>query len=102
MYCDCQPLPLFHKPSFIETLKDRQPEILFAILALAGRFDDGREWNNGRSRQDRDARYLTQARNVITRKINDGAVELSTIQTLSLIALIDFSGASLIIFKNKE
>ncbi len=90
LYCDCQPLPLFHRPSFIQSLKDREPEILFAILALALRFHGVSHHYSSRTGQLN--AYVKEARTMVEKKLNEGNVELSSIQALCIIALVDFTG----------
>jgi hypothetical protein len=91
LYCDCQPLPLFDRSSFKSNLKDRDAEVLFSILALALRFTDF-------PAEDKDAsRYVEVGRTIISRKIFEGKVELSTIQSLCLLSLVDFTGMHRII-----
>ncbi|KAJ5032247.1 uncharacterized protein L3040_008855 [Drepanopeziza brunnea f. sp. 'multigermtubi'] len=88
-YCDCQPLPLFHRSSFIYTLRDRQPEVLLSILALALRFTDTSGSSSSQARLI--SGYVESARTIISKKIFEGLVELSTIQSLCLLTLVDFA-----------
>jgi hypothetical protein len=86
LYCDCQPLPLFDRSFFIHTLKDRGEEVLFSLLALALRF-------TGFPAEVKDvSRYVEAARTIISQKAFEGKVELSTIQSLCLLSLVDFTG----------
>jgi hypothetical protein len=84
-YCDCQPLPLFHRGSFLSTLHHRDPELLFAILALTSRFSS--HPMSGCSVGD----YIEASRDVAMQRVYEGKVELSTLQSLSLLALVDFT-----------
>ncbi|PBP22833.1 hypothetical protein BUE80_DR006239 [Diplocarpon rosae] len=88
-FCDCQPLPLFKRSNFLRTLKAREPEVIFSILALASRFTD----TYGRCSDE--ARliggYVEAARTIVAKKVFEGAVELSTIQSLCLLTLVDFT-----------
>jgi hypothetical protein len=93
LYCDCQPLPLFDRPTFMQKLKERDYEVLFSILGLALRFSQDGSLQEGRAKLVRD--YAEAARVIITKKIFDGTVDLSTIQSLCLLSLIDFTGMSL-------
>jgi hypothetical protein len=94
LYCDCQPLPLFHRQSFIRSLRSRDPELLFALLALAIRFSDNAIRVNQAALVDG---YVEGARTIIAKRVFDGHIELSTIQSLCLLTLVDFTG--IIIFK---
>lgn len=89
LYCDCQPLALFHRDSFVQTIGDRDPEVLFAILALTVRFSEDSpfygdyvEFTNG---------YVEAARTIIMKSVVEGSVELSSVQALCLLSLVDFS-----------
>ena len=88
-YCDSQPLPLFHRQSFVETLGDRNPELILSILALALRYTDERVVG----RKDHEVTgYVEAARKIVSKKVFHGTVELSTIQSLCILALVDFTG----------
>lgn len=88
-FCESQPLPLFHRPTFIPSLQTRDVEIIYAILALALRFSDSYE----------DASLLTEmvngyaevARGLVMKRVSEGPVELSTLQCLCLLSLVDFT-----------
>jgi hypothetical protein len=91
MYCDCQPLPLFHTGTFMQSLRTRDPEIIHSILALATRFVDN-AFTRGIEDPDQISRDLAEkARNTIMKRVSNGPVELSTLQCLCLLSLIDFS-----------
>jgi hypothetical protein len=93
MYCDCQPFPLFNRSTFLQKLKKREPEVLFSILALALRFNEDGPFHQSQTKLVKD--YVEAARQILTMRIMDGTVELSTIQSLCLLALIDFTGMAL-------
>ena len=88
-YFDSQPLPVFHRQSFLQTLGDRDPEVLFAILALALRYTDKLATGH---RDQEVAGYVEASRNIVSKKVFHGTVELSTIQALCLLSLVDFTG----------
>jgi len=90
LYCDCQPLPLFDRSTFIQRLKEREPEVLFSLLGLALRFNEDGPYHEGQSTPIQD--YVEAARVLVMKKVMNGAVELSTIQSLCLLSLIDFTG----------
>ncbi|KAL6235851.1 hypothetical protein BDW75DRAFT_128871 [Aspergillus navahoensis] len=86
--CNYQPLPLFHPDRFVETLENRDPELILAIHAISLRF--------GRSPDGSDLRpYITdcarRARTLVMERVGRGPLELSTLQTLCLLALFDFT-----------
>lgn len=93
LYCDSQPLPLFYRDSFISTLPTREAELLFAILALAFRFSythhsraDSTSLING---------YAEVARGLVMKRVSEGPVELSTLQCLCILSLVDFTSMNL-------
>jgi len=88
-YCDCQPLPLFHRGTFMQTLQNRDPEVLFSLLALTTRFWDNLDLNNNESSPI--AGYAEAARSLVAKRIFEGTVEISTVQTLCLLTLVDFT-----------
>lgn len=90
-YCDCQPLPLFSMTQFQQSLASRDPELIYAIIALTFRFND----NSPTDAAAYQATCLENARQLVLQKAINGPVELSTIQTLCLLTMIEFnSGAT--------
>lgn len=89
LYCDCQPLPVFCRKEFIETLSERDPEVILSILALAIRFSDEDVFRDNQF--ELVAGYVEAARSIISGKIFGGRVELSTLQSLCLLSLVDFT-----------
>jgi hypothetical protein len=93
-YCDCQPLPLFHRASFLTSLRQRDPEVVYAVIALAIRFydngslDDPDTYN---AMSDNITRYTEAARALVIKRVLEGPVELSTLQCLCILCMIDFS-----------
>jgi hypothetical protein len=69
----------------MQTLHNREPELLFALLALAGRF-----LRPATSRTSADE-FLENSRRMVMGRICEGEVELSTLQTLCLLSMIDFT-----------
>lgn len=93
LYCDCQPLPLFDRSTFMQNLKEREPEVLYSLLALALRFNDDGPYREDRAKVIKD--YVEAARALVMKKVMDGLVELCTIQSLCLLSLVDFTGMHL-------
>lgn len=87
--CDCQPLPLFHGATFINSLPGRDPEVLFSILALALRFSTDEAILRDCDELCRN--YAEAARRLVMARISDGPIELSTLQSLCLLSLVDFT-----------
>ncbi|RDW84493.1 hypothetical protein BP6252_02083 [Coleophoma cylindrospora] len=92
LYCDCQPLALFHRDSFIATLGDRDSEVMFAILALTIRFSEDSPFYGDCG--ELAAGYAEAARVIVMQSVSQGTVELSTLQSLCLLSLIDFSNGN--------
>jgi hypothetical protein len=74
----------------MQKLKEREPEVLFSLLGLGLRFNEDGPYYEDQAKLIKD--YVEAARALVTRKVMDGAVELSTIQSLCLLSLIDFTG----------
>ncbi|KAH8596170.1 hypothetical protein B0O99DRAFT_124949 [Bisporella sp. PMI_857] len=85
LFCDSQPFPVFHRQSFLQTIHQRDPELQFAILALTSRFMEGSEATND---------YFECSRSMVMQRVCDGRVELSTIQSLCLLSLVDFTNGN--------
>lgn len=88
-YCHCQPLPLFLPNSFISTFTSRDLELRLCVAGLSLRFDADTPAPAG---QDGPCdTYLQMARSMVMRKVTQGPIDLSTLQSLSLLALADFN-----------
>ncbi|KIM93787.1 hypothetical protein OIDMADRAFT_106891 [Oidiodendron maius Zn] len=90
LHCDCQPLPLFYRDNFLISLRSREPEVLFSILALTARFSDLEYASAVKCTNV----YMEQARRLVTRNIFEGNVRLSTLQSLCLLNIIDFTSGN--------
>lgn len=93
LYCDSQPLPLFYRDSFLATLQTRDTELLFAILALAFRFSY--TYHNSADSTSLTNSYAEVSRGLVMKRISEGPVELSTLQCLCILSLVDFTSRSL-------
>ena len=89
LYCDCQPLPVFCRNRFVETINERDPEVIFSILALAIRFSDDDIFRDNQS--ELITGYVEAAQSIISARIFGGRIELSTLQSLCLLSLVDFT-----------
>ena len=90
MYCESQPLPLFHRGSFLASLQTRDVEIIYAMLALSLRFSDAYH-HRSRDLTELVNSYTEVARGLVMRRVSEGPVELSTLQCLCLLSLVDFT-----------
>jgi hypothetical protein len=89
LYCESQPLPIFHRSSFIGSLQTRDIEIIYAILALSLRFSDSHRHSHSLSEQVNG--YAEVARGLVMKRVSEGPVEISTLQCLCLLSLVDFT-----------
>jgi hypothetical protein len=87
---------LFCQDQLITTIRDRDPELIFAILALALRFSDHPLSRDSLEQHTLD--YADIARTMVMRRVSEGPVELSTLQSLCLLSLVDFTSKCLFIF----
>lgn len=92
LYCDSQPLPLFHRSSFLSSLQSREVEIIYAIMALALRFADSQY--KSMDVMEVVNTYAEVARGLVMKRVSEGPVELSTLQCLCLLSLVDFTSES--------
>ncbi|KAH7126053.1 hypothetical protein EDB81DRAFT_203261 [Dactylonectria macrodidyma] len=86
-WCHNQPIALFREERFLESLKDRDREVLLAIKALSLRFPPGTLTPQKRERLQAMAK---SSRRLVMDRIADGQVRLSTLQTLCLLSQLDF------------
>lgn len=90
LYCDSQPLPLFHRGNFVASLQTRDVEIIYTVLALSLRFSDHSRQSTDNSNNLVNG-YAEVARGLVMKRVSEGPVELSTLQCLCLLSLVDFT-----------
>lgn len=87
-WCHGQPITLFDEASFLMSLKSRDPELLCAIGALTERFPP-------RSLTDHSKELIEslsqRSRRAVMDKIADGEVQLSTLQSLCVLSICNFT-----------
>lgn len=93
LYCESQPLPLFHRETFLRSLQGRDLEVIYAMLALGIRFSE-ESYRDTDDLANRSNSYAETARNLVMRRISEGPVELSTLQCLCLLSLVDFTNGN--------
>ncbi len=96
-YCNYQPLPLFAPEHLLGTLTTRDPELLLAILGLAMRFSVESTAALAQNRTSIASVYASSSRTLTLNRVSHGPVELSTIQTLCILSLLEFNGRPLVI-----
>lgn len=89
-FCNSQPLPLFAQGVSLASLRSRDPELLLAMEAHCIRF-------RGLGIKDREIELEIKAKTeracqLVMGRLADGNVELSTIQALCLLSLLEFTG----------
>lgn len=89
-FCNSQPLPLFAQSVSLASLRGRDPELLLAMDAHCIRF-------RGLGIKDREIELEIKAKTerasrLVIDRLADGSVELSTIQALCLLSLLEFTG----------
>jgi len=75
----------------MEMLPYRDPELLLALLSLGSRFANTRL--DAEIRFEQAQGYAEKARLMAMHRVVKGEVELSTLQTLCLLSLVDFTSA---------
>ncbi|PYI12863.1 hypothetical protein BO99DRAFT_84000 [Aspergillus violaceofuscus CBS 115571] len=84
-WVESQPFPLFHHDTFLNSLQTRDMGLVYAMLAVAGRFSPQREHSGG---EDVYSGYKQIAHRLVMEHILSGDVALCTLQTLVLLATV--------------
>lgn len=100
LYCDSQPLPLFHGKTFLASLPKRDAEVVLAILALGIRFTTS--YCNDDYYIHEVNSYAEVARGLVMKRVSEGPVEISTLQCLCLLSLVDFTSECRTIMSGSE
>ncbi|KAM5356476.1 hypothetical protein ACJ41O_003122 [Fusarium nematophilum] len=90
-WCHNQPLYLFRQEGFLETLQYRDRELRLAIQALSCRFPPG---TLTPERQLAIDAVTKTCRKLVTDRVADGKVKLSTLQTLCVLSMTCFAGGN--------
>lgn len=90
-FCADQPLPLFSKEGFVESLLDRADSTLFGIIANSLRYNSAIE---GALHRKDSQTFRDAAHSRAMADVGQGQVGLPTLQTLCLIAFFDFTSKS--------
>jgi hypothetical protein len=90
-FCWCQPLPLFEPSGFIASFSSRQPEVVYAVSALAIKHVSPSH-EEADEHGTKSAGYAQVAYQLVMRRIAEGEVELPTIQAICLLAVFDIDG----------
>jgi hypothetical protein len=89
-WCHNQPLALFDKDTFVQSLPKRNRELILVLQALAFRFPPGSITPQYYGHL---SSMVETARQIVMNRILDRRVDLPTLQTLCLLSVIDFAGS---------
>lgn len=87
-WCHGQPVTLFNAETFLESLPFRDKELILALQTFSLRFPPGNLTPQKRERLDGMER---EARSIVMTKIADAEVELSTLQALCVLSMVEFA-----------
>lgn len=89
IWCHRQPLQLFEEDNFLDSLDTRDHELVLALQSLCLRFAVGTNQNENaeKARSMADMSYR-----LVMERIAQGEVQLSTLQTLCVLSMVDFTG----------
>ncbi|KAL4877463.1 hypothetical protein BJY04DRAFT_198009 [Aspergillus karnatakaensis] len=93
LLCDSQPLPLFYPDTFVSTFPNRSFEIVYGVLAVALRFADETTAATGSLPNGKECKQA--AYHLAMSSISTGHIELSTLQTLCLLAIMEFNDGNM-------
>ncbi|KAL4792205.1 hypothetical protein BDV19DRAFT_257486 [Aspergillus venezuelensis] len=96
LYCESQPLPLFHPDSFVATFPNRSLDVVFAVLASAFRFCDVADLSTWQDALPNPTDCKREAHRLAMGHIATGRIELATLQTLCLIAMANLSDGDIV------
>lgn len=88
-WCHNQPLPLFSREGFANSLSKRDSELILSLRALTGRFPPGALTT---STHEKLILMATEAKESVMKRVAEGRIRLSTLQTLCVLSIIDFTG----------
>ncbi|VUC24980.1 unnamed protein product [Clonostachys rosea] len=88
-WCHDQPISLFRKDGFLGTLESRDQELQLAICIFTARFPPG---NFTDEKRQEVASTVKSCRKLVTDRIANRTVRLSTLQCLCIFSMIGFAG----------
>lgn len=87
-WCHGQPVTLFNADTFLESLPFRDKELILALQTFSLRFPPSDLTPQRRERLDGMER---EARSIVMGKIADAEVEISTLQALCILSMVEFA-----------
>ena len=88
-WCHGQPIALFDPETFLDSLTFRDLELILALQALSLRYPPSTLTPQKREKLDSMER---ESRSAVMNRIASSAVELSTLQTLCILSMVEFAG----------
>ncbi|KAL4956128.1 hypothetical protein BDW69DRAFT_97618 [Aspergillus filifer] len=96
LYCESQPLPLFHPDSFVATFPNSSLDVVFAVLAAVFRFSDVADLSTWKDALPNPADCKREAHRLAMGRIANGRIELATLQTLCLLAITELNDGDIV------
>lgn len=90
-WCHGQPISLFNPDTFLESLTFRDLELILALQTLSLRYPPSTLTPQKRERLDS---MEKEARSAVMSRIASSEAELSTLQTLCILSMVEFAGKS--------
>ncbi|KAJ6789827.1 hypothetical protein PWT90_04518 [Aphanocladium album] len=91
-WCHGQPIALFDPDTFLDSLTFRDLELILALQALSLRYPPSTLTPQKREKLDSMER---EARSAVMNRIASSAVELSTLQTLCILSMVEFADGNI-------
>ena len=88
-WCHWQPIALFNSETFLESLTFRDLELILALQSMSLRYPPSTLTPQTRERLSSMAR---EARRAVMYRIASAEAELSTLQTLCILSMVEFAG----------
>ncbi|KAF5121866.1 hypothetical protein E5D57_012336 [Metarhizium anisopliae] len=88
-WCHGQPISLFNPDTFLESLTFRDLELILALQTLSLRYPPGTLTPQKRDKLDS---MEKEARSAVMSRIASSEAELSTLQTLCILSMVEFAG----------
>lgn len=93
-WCHGQPICLFNTDTFLESLTFRDLELILALQTLSLRYPPSTLTPQKREKLDS---MEKEARTAVMNRIASSEAELSTLQTLCILSMVEFAGKEMLI-----
>lgn len=88
-WCHRQPLQLFEEDNFLDSLATRDHELIMALQSLSLRFAAG---TTEKEISEKTKSLADMSYRLVMERVAQGEVQLSTLQTLCVLSMVDFTG----------